>query len=100
VCDRGDGGPLDPSNFTHAFKAIAKRAGLPPEMRLHDVRHGVATALLQEGVHSGITSALLGRASPAFTMKTYQHMLDQMTAQAAAALDRPIAPRPSAVRRP
>jgi len=79
---------LEPGNFTHAFKYIAKRAGLAPEMRLHDVRHGVATLLLQEGIHPGITSALLGHASPAFTMKTYQHLLDQMTAQAAAALDR------------
>ncbi len=57
-------------------------------MRLHDVRHGVATALLGEGVHPAIASALLGHASPAFTMSRYQHMLDQMTVQAAAALDR------------
>lgn len=88
VCDRGDGGPIDPGNLTHGFKAVVKRAGLSPKMRLHDVRHGVATALLGEGVHPAIASALLGHASPAFTMSRYQHMLDQMTVQAAAALDR------------
>lgn len=87
VSDRGDGGPLDPGEFTHAFKRIVKRANCPPAMRLHDVRHGVATAMLGQGVHPAIASAVLGHASPAFTMSVYQHVLDTMAATAAAALD-------------
>ncbi len=56
-------------------------------MRLHDVRHGVATVLLERGVHPAIASALLGHASPSFTMAVYQHVNDNMTAKAAAELD-------------
>jgi hypothetical protein len=61
-----------------------KRAGLPEAMRLHDVRHGVATAMLKQGVHPAIASAVLGHASPAFTMSVYQHVVDTMAFQAAA----------------
>jgi integrase len=55
-------------------------------VRLHDVRHGVATTLLERGVHPAIASAVLGHSSPAFTMGTYQHVLDGMTEVAAEAL--------------
>ena len=88
VCDRGDGGAPDPDAFTHAFKRIAKAANVSPATRLHDLRHGVATALLAQGVHPAIVSALLGHSSPGFTMGTYQHMLDGMTVEAAKALER------------
>ncbi len=87
VCDRGDGAPIHPDSFTHAFKKLAAKVGIPAGARLHDTRHGVATALLAQGLHPAITSASLGHASPAFTMSTYQHVLDGMGAQAAAALD-------------
>ena len=60
---------------------------VPSTTRLHDLRHGVATALLEQKVHPGIASALLGDSSPAFTMSQYQHVLDGMTDQAAGALD-------------
>jgi integrase len=91
VCERGDGQPFDPDAFTHAFKRLAARAGLDPRTRLHDSRHGVATTLLSKGVHPAIASAVLGHASPAFTMSVYQHVLDGMTATAAAALGEALA---------
>ncbi len=87
VCDRGDGGPLDPDGFSNAFKRAAAKAGLDPATRLHDVRHGVATALLQRGVDTVIAAAVLGHSNPGFTASTYQHVLTGMTGQAAAALD-------------
>lgn len=83
---RIDGGPLDPDAYGKAFRRIAAKAGLSPNVRLHDVRHGVATTMLDRGVHPAIASAVLGHASPAFTMSTYQHVLDGMTDQAADAL--------------
>lgn len=51
------------------------------------MRHGVATTLLERGVHPAIASAMLGHASTSFTMSTYQHVLDGMTDRAASALD-------------
>lgn len=86
VSDRGDGGPLDSDAYGKGFHRAAAKVGLPASVRLHDVRHGVATVLLDKGVHPAIVSALLGHASPAFTMSTYQHVLDGMTDQAADAL--------------
>jgi integrase len=86
VCDRGDGQPFRPDAFTRAFKRYAAQAGLPPETRLHDARHAVATTMLATGVHPAIASAVLGHSSPGFTMSTYQHVVDGMTDQAATAL--------------
>jgi integrase len=37
-------------------------------------------------VHPAIASAVLGHASPAFTMNAYQHVLDSMTERAADAI--------------
>jgi integrase len=87
VADRGDGAPVPPDSFSQAFRRLARQAGLPPKSRLHDVRHAVATAMLERGVHPAIASASLGHSSPAFTMSTYQHVIDGMADQAAAALD-------------
>jgi integrase len=87
VCDRGDGWPLYPDSFTRAFKRLARQAGLHPATRLHDVRHAVATELGRRSVHPVIVSAVLGHASPAFTMAVYQHAWQEGPAEAAAALE-------------
>jgi integrase len=71
VCERGDGAPLDPDAFTHGFARIAKAAGLGG-VRLHDLRHGVATQLAQHQ-QPYETSKVLGHASPHFTASVYQH---------------------------
>jgi integrase len=97
VCDRGDGMWLTPDGFTDAFKRFARATGLPPETRLHDCRHAVATAMLAKGVHPAIASAVLGHSSPAFTMSVYQHVTDGMTEQAAVALEAALA-LPSEIR--
>jgi integrase len=86
VCDRG-GELINPDSFSAAFKGVVARAGLPPAIRLHDARHGVATAWLEQGLHPAIASAALGHASPAFTMSVYQHVVDGMSDRAAAALE-------------
>jgi integrase len=85
ICDRGDGKPCDPSSFTHGFARIAKGAGLDG-VRLHDVRHGVATELARRGVSPTVTSRVLGHASEAFTMAVYQHPDNAMLDAAADAL--------------
>lgn len=64
------------------------KAGLPKATRLHDLRHGLATALLEEGVDVAVVSAVLGHASPGFTMAVYQHVREGMAEQAADAIER------------
>jgi integrase len=87
VCERGDGAPLHPDSFSTAFKRLARRAGLRSDVSLHGVRHAYATTMLAGGVHPAIASAVLGHSNPAFTMSQYQHVLDGMSDQAAAAIE-------------
>ena len=94
VCERGDGLFPHPDSFTHAFKRLARQVGLHPWTRLHDVRHAVATELGRRGVQPVIVSAVLGHASPAFTMAVYQHAWQEGPAEAAAALEEAFGPGP------
>jgi integrase len=91
VCKRGDGLFVYPDSFTHAFKELARAAGLHPSSRLHDVRHAVATELGRRGVHSVLVSAALGHASSAFTAAVYQHVWQEGPYEAAAALEAALA---------
>jgi integrase len=94
VCERGDGSFLYPDSFSSAFKRLARRAGLHPSIRLHDVCHAVATELGRQGVHPVIVSAVLGHASPAFTIAVYQHAWQEGPAEAAQALEAALGPSP------
>lgn len=85
VCEHGDGSPITPGAFTHGFGRIAERAGLG-DVRLHDLRHGVATALAKSGASPLATSRMLGHASVAFTQAVYQHADDEMVEWAAQGL--------------
>ncbi len=87
VCDRGDGGPLHPDSFSSGFRRACVQAGMPAGMRLHDVRHSVATTLLAQGVDAKVVSAMLGHSTVSFTQDQYQHVLKGMTSAAADALD-------------
>ena len=100
VCDRGDGSFIHPDSFTHAFKRFGRQAGLYPSTRLHDVRHAVATELGRQGVHGVIVSAVLGHASPAFTIAVYQHAWQEGPYEAAAALEKALASDLSGVGNP
>jgi integrase len=86
VCDRGDGSPWDPSTFSHHVEALARRNGLP-RFRLHDLRHAVATRLLEAGVHPKVVSEALGHASVAFTLDVYSHLIPSMGEQVAVAME-------------
>jgi integrase len=75
----------------NAFKRFGREAGLHPSTLLHDVRHAVATELGRQGVHGVVVSAVLGHASPAFTIAVYQHAWQEGPYEAAAALEKAFA---------
>ena len=97
VCDRGDGLPLYSDSFTSAFKRLARKAGMHPATRLHDVRHAVATELGRRGVHAVIVSAVLGHANPVFTVAVYQHAWQDGPREAALVLEAALGPCPAGV---
>lgn len=68
-----------------------------PATRLHDVRHAVATELGRRRVHPVIVSAVLGHASPAFTIAVYQHAWQEGRAEAAAAIEAALSPSAQAL---
>src|SRR5487761_1450406 len=59
-----------------------------PHYRPHDLRHGFATYLLEEGVDIKVVQVLIGHASPDFTRKVYQHVRPELHRQAARAMQR------------
>jgi integrase len=50
-------------------------AGLPPVIRLHDLRHTHATLLLAAGVPVKVVAERLGHASPTITLTVYAHVM-------------------------
>lgn len=56
------------------FKAAALRAGLPPQLRLHDLRHTFASLFLVDGGDIFKLSRILGHSSVVITERTYAHL--------------------------
>ena len=71
------GTPLNPNKVLERFGTLLKRAGLP-HIRLHDLRHSVATLLLKLDVHPKIVQELLGHGRIAETLDIYSHVLPTM----------------------
>lgn len=65
---------INPSNLRRDFKKIIKKAGLPSNIRFHDLRHTYATYLLEAGVNIKFIQQELGHSNPAFTLQRYSHV--------------------------
>ena len=77
-----DGRPFHPETLSELFVRQAKRVGLPP-IRLHDLRHSVASILLARAVHPKVVSEMLGHATIALTLDTYSHVIPSLQQEAA-----------------
>ncbi len=84
-----DGRPWHPDVVSRAFTRLVEQSGLP-RSRLHDLRHGHATALMN-ATHPRVVADRLCHHDPAFTLKQYTHTLKgqqkQVAADVAAAVD-------------
>ena len=77
---------LDPSWFRrNVWWPVLKKAGLP-RARIHDIRHTVASLLLQKGYKPQIVMAQLGHSSIATTVDIYGHLTTDDTRDAVNAL--------------
>ena len=73
--------------FTKHFQRLLKDAGLP-KMRLHDLRHGAATLLVDAGAHPRIVQEYLRHAPGSkMTMARYAHVTAAQQRDAADLLD-------------
>jgi integrase len=78
--------PVDPRVMTTRFNRLRDRLGM--KIRLHDLRHHVATQLLAAGVDVVTVAGRLGQ-DPAVTLRTYSHFVparDQAAADIMAGL--------------
>lgn len=66
--------PWRPDRLTHVFANTRKAAGVAG-VRLHDLRHYVATSMLLDGVAPHDVAHQLGHTSPATVFRVYAHFL-------------------------
>jgi len=86
VIRQEDGSPLHPDSMTRKWIRFIQSNDLP-RIRLHDLRHSNATALIRAGVNPKVVSERLGHADVSITLNTYTHVLPDMDAAAADKLD-------------
>jgi integrase len=85
--------PWRPEYATQAFSRVADLAGLP-HVRLHDLRHFVASRFLANGIDVRTVAGRLGHRNPNVTLNVYAHFLPEADRGAAdvlgALLARPV----------
>ncbi len=75
------GKPLNPRSFTCHFQWDLRRTGVK-RIRFHDLRHTVATLLLEDGKAINTVQELLGHYTAAFTAAQYGHVTKKMHLEA------------------
>ena len=86
VFSHPDGSPRVPSTLTLAFRRLSRRIGLEG-VRLHDLRHTMASLYLEQGVNPKTVAERLGHASVTITLDLYSHCLPGVQEAAAAQFD-------------
>jgi integrase len=69
--ERRPGGALSGATVVHALHRLCANNGLP-RIRVHDLRHLMATAMAEAGVPEAVRMAVLGHTSPSMTSR-YTH---------------------------
>jgi integrase len=84
--DAPDGSvPWRPDSTSRAFRELCRRTGVSG-VRLHDLRHYVATRLLASGIDVRTVAGRLGHRNPATTLNVYAHFVPEADSEAAGAL--------------
>jgi integrase len=79
---------INPTNLRKRhFASLLKRAGLPADIRFHDLRHTCPTLLLSKGAHHKFVQELLGHANIAITLDTHSHVIPGMGDATARAME-------------
>ena len=77
--------PWRPDSTSRAFRMLCEQGGISG-VRLHDLRHYVATRLLASGIDVRTVAGRLGHRNPATTLNVYAHFVPEADEVAASAL--------------
>jgi integrase len=80
--------PWRPATTASRFTRACAAAGLPETTRLHDLRHLMATHLIDQGVPIPVVSARLGHAQNSTTLDIYTGRVDASDAAAGDTMER------------
>jgi integrase len=87
---------VEPAAFyRNLFKPAVERAGLPPHLRFHDLRHTYASLLAAEGRSPAVVAKLLGHRDASITLRVYTHLWPEQLDAAVSALAEPPAIPPA-----
>ncbi len=84
----GDG--MEAGVVNDNLNRLLAKAGLP-RIRVHDLRHTVATILLEGGAHPKLVQELLGHSTVTLTLDTYSHVTPTMHQEVTRRLDEAVA---------
>ncbi|MBQ2768027.1 MAG: tyrosine-type recombinase/integrase [Clostridia bacterium] len=72
--------------MTQKWERFLEESG-QPKIRLHDLCHSNATALIQAGVNPRVVQQRPGHSDVSITLNTYTHVLPEMDTAAAEKID-------------
>ncbi len=82
------GTPFSPRNVVRHFKNTLKKAGLPENIRIHDLRHTFVSFMLSQNVPPKDVQAIAGHADFSTTMDIYGHLMPGAQKEAAKKMDK------------
>lgn len=87
VCTHQNGEVISPNYLTREFHSAIVKSDLPP-VRFHDLRHSVASNLLNNGFSIVQVMEWLGHSSPEITLRFYAHVDKTSKTAIASAINR------------
>jgi integrase len=81
------GTPFGPRNIMRHFKTVLARAGLPQNIRIHDLRHTFVSYQLAAGTPASDVQKIVGHASFSTTVDIYGHLMDGAHEESARKMD-------------
>jgi integrase len=70
-----------------SLRRFLQGAGLPADVRFHDLRHTAGTLALRQGMPLHAVSKMLGHSDPAMTLRRYAHVLEDMEDEGSRVMD-------------